>query len=217
MNTGAGSISIDSRRSVGDAGYSGQVGTLGGLLVDRYTCRAYSDTPVPPETIRAILSIAQLTASWCNTQPWEVVVTGGAATRRLVDMLLTDGPELLSDPKPDYPYPEAYRGIYAERKREVGRQLYGSVGVVKGDREGGTRQARENLRLFGAPHVAIITVDRSLGLYGAVDCGAYISNFMLAARAFSVDTSPQAALAGCAPLLRAALGHDDDRALVCGM
>jgi proline dehydrogenase len=40
--------------------------------------------------------------------------------------------------------------------------------VVRGDREASGRQARENFRLFGAPHVAIVTTDAALGTYGAV-------------------------------------------------
>jgi nitroreductase len=217
MTDSASSISVDSRLTVSKAGFSGYAGIFGELLVDRFTCRAYRDTPVPLETIRAILELAQLTASWCNTQPWQTIVTAGATTRALVETLMVHGPAMLSAPEPDYPYPDSYRGIYADRKREVGRQLYGCMGVARGDHAGASRQAQENLRLFGAPHVAIITVDRALGVYGAVDCGAYLSNFMLAARAFSIDTSPQAALAGCAPLIRAALDIGEDRAILCGI
>ena len=50
--------------------------------------------------------------------------------------------------------------------------------------------------MFGAPHVAIVTSDEALGVYGAVDCGAYVSNFMLAAHSLGVGSIAQAALAG---------------------
>ena len=57
------------------------------------------------------------------------------------------------------------------------------------------KQALENFNFFGAPHVAIITTDEALGVYGAVDCGGYVTSFMLAAQALGVATVPQAALA----------------------
>lgn len=217
MTAGTADCSIDYRRMVRDAALPEPAGTLGNLLADRFTCRAYQGTPVARETIRRILEIAQLTASWCNTQPWEVIITAGETTSRLVAALTTEGPAMLSVPQPDFPFPSEYRGVYLDRKREVGKQLYESVGVARGDRAAASRQAQENLRLFGAPHVAIITVDRGLGHYGAVDSGAYVTNFMLAARAFGIDTTPQAALAGCAPLIRRELDIGEDRVILCGI
>ena len=47
------------------------------LLSGRYSCRAFLSNPVPGAVIDKILSISQKTASWCNSQPWQVVVTCG--------------------------------------------------------------------------------------------------------------------------------------------
>jgi len=48
---------------------------------------------------------------------------------------------------------------------------------------GYARQALENFNFFGAPHVAIVHTDEALGVYGAIDCGGYVTSFMLAAQA----------------------------------
>ena len=48
----------------------------------------------------------------------------------------------------DFPFPEEYTGPYLARRRECGFQLYKAVGVERGDKEGGNRQALENFRLF---------------------------------------------------------------------
>ena len=64
------------------------------------------------------------------------------------------------------------------------------------------KQALENYNFFGAPHVAIIHTDEPLGIYGAIDCGAYVGNFMLAAQALGLGTIPQAALARHSELIR---------------
>ena len=73
------------------------------------------------------------------------------------------------------------------------------------------KQALENYNFFGAPHVAIIHTDEPLGIYGAVDCGAYVGNFMLAAQALGLGTIPQAALARHSGLIRRHFKLADDR------
>lgn len=167
-----------------------------------------------------MLELAQRTASWCNSQPWRIIVTEQAATERARALLYrgackgADAGELPASP--DFAFPEAYRGIYKERQREVGWKLYESVGIAKGDRAASGRQALENFRLFGAPHMLLITSERDLGTYGAIDCGLYIGNLLLAAQSLGLGMVPQAALASCAPLLREMFEIPPERVVVLG-
>src|SRR5258705_6831717 len=59
-----------------------RIGVLEELLSERYSCRAFLPQPVPRATIERVLTAAQRTASWCNSQPWQVVVASGAAKER---------------------------------------------------------------------------------------------------------------------------------------
>ena len=120
-------------------------------------------------------------------------------------------------PNPDFPFPREYPGIYRERRRDCGLQLYDSVGIAHGDRQASARQALENYRFFGAPHVAMVTTPEVLGVYGAIDCGAYVGNFMLAAKSLGVAAIAQAALAAWPDAVRAHFGLPDDRWIVCGI
>ncbi len=188
---------------------------LARLLTRRHSCRAFRPDPVPREVIERILATAQKVPSWCNAQPWQVIVTSGAETDAFRDMLLR---AVETEPHaPDFPFPERYEGVYRERRRECGWQLYEAVGVARGDREGSARQMRENFRLFGAPHCAIVTTPAALGVYGAVDCGAWVTAFCLAATAEGVATIPQAAVASYAPAVRRHFGIGEDRKLVCAI
>ena len=65
--------------------------------------------------------------------------------------------------------------------------------------------------------MAVITNDEALGLYGAVDCGAYVSSFMLAAESFGVATIAQASLVTYGAFVREYLKIPDDRRLICGI
>ena len=102
----------------------------------------------------------------------------------------------------DFTPPREYLGVYLERRRESGFQLYNTLGIARGDKMAYAKQALENYNFFGAPHVAIIHTDEPLGIYGAIDCGAYVGNFMLAAQALGLGTIPQAALARHSGLIR---------------
>ena len=126
-------------------------------------------------------------------------------------------PARADEPGPDFEWPSAYLGVYLERRRECGLALYDSVGIARGDREASARQGRENFRFFGAPHVAIITSDAALGTYGAVDCGGYVANFLLAAASLGIATVPQAALAKAPERIRAFFSLGADRKVVCGI
>src|SRR3546814_7192179 len=114
------------------------------LLQERFTCRAYKPDEVAESDIREILNQCRLTPSWCNTQPWHVVVTRGAATARLSNALYARATSGDAPPNPDLAFPEAYRGVYDERRRACGALLYSSQGILRGDSAGARAQALEN-------------------------------------------------------------------------
>lgn len=194
---------------------------LSQLLAERYSCRSYRPDPVPRIVIEQMLAIAQMSASWCNSQPWQIIVTEGEGTERfrtaLFDSAVADA-QAQGAPvmQPDFAFPEAYRGVYKERQREVGWQLYESVGVSYGDRVASGKQTLENFRLFGAPHALIVTSPRDLGAYGAIDSGLYVGSLLLAAQSLGLGMIPQAALATYAPLMHAHFNIPDDRLIVVG-
>lgn len=189
------------------------VDALERLLADRWSCRGFAGEQVPRKTIERLLTIAQRTPSWCNTQPWNVVVTSGAATVKLREALLAS----FDGSGTDFDFPVAYNGIYKERRRESGWQLYDAVGIKRGDREASMSQTLKNFEFFGAPHAAIITTEADLGVYGAIDCGLYVDTFLLAAQALGLGAIPQAALAARSPFLRDWFDLPDSRLVVCAI
>jgi nitroreductase len=194
---------------------SPELAVLHSLLERRHSCRGFRPDPVPDAVIRRILEAARHTASWCNAQPWQVIVTRGEATesfRRVYAEAARQNPA-----RPDHAFPAEYVGAYLDRRRECGWRLYDSVGVRRGDREASARQAARNFEFFGAPHVAIVTSHERLGVYGAIDCGAWVANFMLAATAAGVGSIAQAALAAYPDVIRAHFGLPPERQVICGI
>jgi nitroreductase len=188
---------------------------LNDVLRERYSCRGFLSDCVPRATIERILVADQRTASWCNAQPWQIAILTGAATIRTRKRLLEHVQHVRS--QPDLAWPLEYHGAYQERRRECGLQLYSAVGVARGDTRAAEQQRLENFRFFGAPHVAIVATDRALGTYGAVDCGAYVANFALAARSLGVAVIAQAAIAAYPAFWREQLDLSEDQLVVCGI
>jgi len=193
-----------------------RIGVLEELLGERYSVRAFLAREVDRKTIEHVLTVAQRTASWCNSQPWQVIIASGEAKEHFRKEIYAKASSGATDDG-DFPFPREYRGVYLARRRESGFQLYNTLGIPRGDKIAYARQALENFNFFGAPHVAIIHTDEALGVYGAIDCGGYVSNFMLAAQAVGLGAIAQAALAHQSGLIRRHFGLGDDRRVVCGI
>jgi nitroreductase len=209
---------LDAATQPPDSHYSTEqrIGVLEELLAERFSCRAFLERPVPRPVIDRILAAAQRTASWCNSQPWQIVIASGAAKERFRKAIYAEASSGAPEDG-DFVFPREYLGVYLERRRESGFQLYNTLGIARGDKAAYARQALENYNFFGAPHVAIIHSTEALGVYGAIDCGAYVGNFMLAAQALGLGTIPQAALARHSGLIRRHFNLGDDRRVVCGI
>ncbi len=188
-------------------------GLLEWLVSERHSCRGFLADAVPKAAMMQVLEIAQRTPSWGNVQPWRVLVTSGAGTERFRQALVEKAECETS--QPDLPFPREYSEIYKERRRAAALRLFTSVGAST--RSKSLRQTAENFRFYGAPHIAIVTTDQDLGVYGAIDCGAYIANFMLAAKSLGIATIAQASIAMYSPFIRNYFRIPESRLIVCGI
>ena len=187
-------------------------------ITSRRSVRGFRDTPVPGATVQTILAAAARAPSATNTQPWRVHVLTGQARARLVDAIMAERATGAAEPAPEYPYyssemPEPYLA----RRRAVGWQLYGLLGIAKGDRAAARGWHDRNFDFFGAPVGMIFTLDRRMGLGAYLDSGMFMQNIMVAARAFGLDTCPQAAFASYHALIRQQLELAAEDMVLCGM
>jgi nitroreductase len=185
-------------------------------LRSRFSCRRFLPKDVPRATIESILTTAQMTPSWCNTQPWQNILLSGQAVNHLADKLYAHAASG-ARAQPDFAFPTRYEGIYRDRRKVCGVQLYQSLGIGKDERDKAAEQALENFRFFGAPHVLLISTSDALGTYGAVDCGLYVCAFILAAREHGVDSIAQAAIASYPDVLRDHFDVGPDRKFLCAI
>lgn len=186
--------------------------TLSKLLVERYSCRGFLQQSVDTNIIEEIVSAASKVPTWCNAQPWKVIVTQADATAQFSKVLVQAAET--SQMEPDFEWPVQYTGEYLDRRRVCGYQLYESLGITRNDKIRRNKQMMANYHFFGAPHVAIVTTDGDLGPYGASDCGGFVAMFTIAARAKGVATVAQASVTGFAPTIRKHFAIPQDRKIL---
>ncbi len=189
-------------------------------ITSRHSIRAYLSTPVPRETIQDILRVAARAPSGTNTQPWKVHVLTGAAKQRLSTAIRAafDDPDERGRHSEDYAYyPTQWASPYIDRRRKVGWDLYGLLGIGKTDKARMHEQHGRNYAFFDAPVGLIFTIDRVMQQGSWLDYGMFLQNIMVAARARGLDTCPQAAFTQFHRIIEAQLGLADDEMVVCGM
>ena len=194
-----------------------EAAALASVIRRRQSHRAYTAEPVPHAVIEEMFELGRQAPSWCNTQPWHAYVTEGAETDRLRKVLSKDHQDSAGVIAPDVTMPAAYEGVHLERRRESGWQLYEAVGVARGDREASARQSAQNFELFGAPHAAVITVDRALGAYGVLDVGIFVGYLLLAGESLGVGVIPQAAIATRSPVVRSFFDIPEEESVLLGL
>ena len=189
-------------------------------LVTRRSIRAFLPTPVPRADIEAILEAASRAPSGTNTQPWKVYVVTGGALARLSDALVAayDHPQRDVLYQQEYPYyPNRWVSPYIDRRRKIGWDLYGLLGIEKGDKARMHEQHAQNYRFFGAPVGLFFTIDRVMELGSWLDYGMFLQAIMTAAHGRGLGTCPQAAFTQFHRVIAEHLGFSDDEQLVCGM
>ena len=188
-------------------------------ILTRRSVRAFLPTPVPRATVEELLTLASRSPSGSNIQPWKVRVIAGEVKERLsrsiLEALDRDGYE--GHKREWNYYPVNWREPFLARRRKIGWDLYGLLGIKKGDFEGTERQRRRNYEFFGAPVGMIFTLDQDLEIGSWLDLGIYLGALMIAARGRGLDTCPQAAFADFHAVIRRELAIPETEIVICGM
>ena len=192
-------------------------------IASRRSLRAFLPTPVPRQTIEDMLTVASRAPSGVNTQPWKVTVLTGAAKESLSEKILAahDANAAAGSTGADVGeyeyYPTEWTSPYIERRRKIGWDLYGLLGIAKTDKARMHDQHGRNYRFFDAPVGLIFSIDRILRQGSWLDYGMFLQNIMIAARGRGLDTCPQAAFIGFHKIIAEHLALPAGEMVVCGM
>jgi len=187
-------------------------------ITSRRSVRAFLPRPVPKELVEHILQVASRAPSGTNTQPWKVRALAGEAKDKLCEAALYAHTHDAGSHDYSYKYyPAEIPEPYISRRRKVGWDLYGLLGIKKGDREKTKKQHSRNYLFFDAPVGLIFTIDKVLVQGSWLDYGMFLENVMIAARGAGLDTCPQAAWVHFHRVVLDVLEIPDTEEVVCGM
>lgn len=186
-------------------------------IVGRRSIRAFKPDPVARDLVERILNCGSRAPSGSNIQPWHVHVLAGAAKDALVqDLMLAH--ERNEPGQHEYQYdPNPWFEPYQSRRRKVGWDLYGAIGIQRGETERIMRQVGRNYAFFDAPVGMIFTIESKLPVGAWLDCGMFLQNIMIAARGFGLDTCAQQAFCRFSKIIRDHIDCPDDHTIMCGM
>lgn len=185
-------------------------------VVKRRSVRQFLPTEIDLSVVRAILSAASRAPSGTNFQPWHVhVVTGEtrAALSRAVIQAATAGERC-----DEYAYaPVPVGEPYLSRRRKVGYDLYRLYGIARDDFAARKTAMLRNFEFFGAPVGLFFTMEKHL-LFGSwLDCGMFMQNVMILARAHELETCAQQAWCEYGRIVHEQLGIPDTHIVLSGM
>jgi nitroreductase len=187
-------------------------------ILSRRSVRGYLPTPIDRATIEHLLDVAARAPSGTNMQPWRVIALAGAALdvfREGICAAYSAGAEGEGIETAYYPTP--LPEPYLARRRKIGWDLYGLLGIARGEKDKMAAHVLRNLRFFDAPVGLICTIDSRLLIGSWVDYGMFLQNIATAARARDLDTCAMAIFAEFPKTVRRLLGVAEGESVVCGM
>ena len=197
-----------------------QTAAVNAAITSRRSLRAFLPGPVDRTVIEDILRASARAPSGTNTQPWRVYVLTGDAKAGLSKKILAvhDDPAQRAMHTEEYAYyPTEWSSPYIDRRRKVGWDLYGLLGINKTDKARMHAQHGRNYAFFGAPVGLIFTIDRVLRQGSWLDYGMFLENIMVCARGHGLDTCPQAAFLQFHRIITEHIGAGPEEQVVCGM
>ena len=205
------------------------------FLASRRSTRDFLSKPVAPEIIEQILKDSLTAPSWSNTRPFKVAVASGDIRDRISTEFLSRWSVLSKIMRKGilnklrivysrYGLPTSNRSIakpypaeLKPRAERVGKEMYETFGVARGDRTARDQQWAKNYSFFGAPVELFIYVHKSLHVYAASDAGLMMQNLMLSAHAHGLGSCAQGAVAIWDDVVRKEFDVPKGYRLLCGI
>jgi nitroreductase len=176
----------------------------------RRSMRAFKPDAVDRKTMLDILATAQYTPSWANSQPWEVFVAEGETLKRIKEGFakcyadkVAAGPEVSRPAEWTEAAKKRQQGLHPDMVRDCG-EACNQFGPL-------------NQRMFDAPSVIFVCVDKLLSHWSLYDIGAYTQSVMLAALEHGLGTIPAVMLVNYPEVLRKELKIPDNLKVVIGI
>lgn len=185
-------------------------------LKNRRTIRAFKPDRVDRDLLVRVLEPALRAPSWANTQPWEIFVAAGEPLERL---RIAYGENLKNcvPRNPDIAMPREWPDVCRTRMEALKSERTEALEQACRPGERVSDLMQMNYKLFNAPVVVYLCMDRCLTPWSLFDLGAMSQSIMLSAEEQGLGSAVAVTLAAHPDLIRRELGIPDDLAVVIGI
>jgi len=185
----------------------------------RHSVRDFVSKPVPKDIIMKIMAAATRSPSAGNGQPWEIFIASGVTMeniRKAYQERAQDGVGGPVRPDPDRPSgPPPLPAFIQERMATIRIERLKLLGLDPADPASGKVFVEWGSRLFGAPVLAVICMDKALS--SNFDIGMLAQTICLAAQDFGVDSLIASAFVSQPYVLRKELEIPESLNIVIGI
>jgi len=187
-------------------------------IMARHSVRDFKPDPVPKATIMKILERAVHAPSTVNSQPWNIYAAGGTVIERIRKAYIAKG---LKGEKPNYeisitPFAQLPT-VMADRMTEMRKERMKLMGLDPQDPDSQKTVNTHSARLFNAPVILVLTMDKVLDKWSVYDMGLLSQNILLAAINLGLGSLPALSLVDYPDILRSELAIPDSQIIVMGI
>jgi len=185
-------------------------------ILARHSVRNFSSKPVAKETIMKILEVATRSPSGGNGQPWEVFVASGATIEKIRKMYQERSQSGTSGTaRPATPSGPPRPAYILERMNTIRNERLQLLGLDPADPESGKVFTEWGSRLFGAPVMVVICMDKALS--SNLDIGLFIQTICIAAQGYGIDSFIAGAFVSQPDVLRQELEIPESLNIITGI
>ncbi|KRM71814.1 nitroreductase [Lacticaseibacillus brantae] len=178
----------------------------------RHATRAFQDTPVPIETLTAIVSDAQHTPSWGNSQSWQVAIATGNSLAN-IKQRFADASDAGQAENADLE--KVHRGDFSTfASQNMGHWVGTFRPVIESD---STTYWDSRAHLYRAPAIAYLLLDHDPNSWSIYDLGAFSETLMLAAAGRGVQSLVSYELVKYPDIVREELGLRSHQVVAMGV
>jgi nitroreductase len=177
----------------------------------RHSVRDFASRPVPKEILMQILQAGTCSPSGGNSQPWEIFVASGDSLEVIRKAYQERARAGTGTPI----RPPALPAYIQERMTTIRDERLKLMGLDPADEASYNVFAEWKYRLFGAPTLVFICMDKALS--SNLDIGMLIQTICLAAQEFGVDSLIATAFIAYPDILRRELGIPESLNIVMGI
>ena len=190
-------------------------------IQSRHSVREFLPRPVPKDIVMKIFETATRSPSGGNGQPWEIYVASGTVIETIRQAYQERALQATGAP-PGPPGPPGGPGgppplpvFIMERMATIRNERMQLLGLDPADPASFRVFMEWGSRLFGAPVLAVICMDKALSSY--LDIGLFVQTICLAAQGYGVDSLIASGFVSQPDILRKELEIPDNLNIITGV